>query len=162
MERSPRATCRRRKGHAGTGGPGDQAPPIRRGGHARRIAIGRGALAQIVTESADRPTAVICSNDYLAIGAMIEAASLNISVPRELSVTGFDDHDLSTHLPHGVDDSPRARATNGRGNCPLRHPAFSRRGLPHCRPRWKRNLSCVTVRPRHPNVNAEQGAPRLP
>ena len=37
------------------------------------------------------PTAVLCSNDMTAIGVMREAYDLGISVPRDLSVVGFDD-----------------------------------------------------------------------
>lgn len=46
----------------------------------RRIESGRGALKQILADSADRPTA------------------LKIPVPRELSGTGFDDIDLAAHF----------------------------------------------------------------
>jgi len=38
----------------------------------------------------ERPTAVLCSNDMTAIGVMREAYEYGISVPRELSVVGFD------------------------------------------------------------------------
>jgi len=38
-----------------------------------------------------RPTALICSNDMTAIGAMREAFELGIKVPQDLSVIGFDD-----------------------------------------------------------------------
>lgn len=64
----------------------------------RRIETGRTALRQILADPSDRPTAVICSNDYVATGAMIEAASMHIAVPGQLSITGFDDVDLSAHL----------------------------------------------------------------
>ena len=37
------------------------------------------------------PTAIICGNDILALGALREAHARNIDVPGELSVTGFDD-----------------------------------------------------------------------
>jgi LacI family transcriptional regulator len=46
---------------------------------------------------ASRPTALICGNDVLAFGAMLEAAALGLEVPRELSVVGFDDLDLARH-----------------------------------------------------------------
>jgi LacI family transcriptional regulator, galactose operon repressor len=45
-----------------------------------------------------RPTAVLCSNDMTAIGVMREAYDLGISVPRELSVVGFDDIRLSEFM----------------------------------------------------------------
>ncbi|QQO11094.1 LacI family DNA-binding transcriptional regulator [Breznakiella homolactica] len=46
----------------------------------------------------ERPTAVICANDLMAIGAMKAAAELDIPVPRELSITGFDDIEISEYL----------------------------------------------------------------
>lgn len=38
-----------------------------------------------------RPTALVCGNDVLALGALSAARSLGIEVPRELTVIGFDD-----------------------------------------------------------------------
>ena len=37
------------------------------------------------------PTAVICGNDVLALGALREARIRRIEVPADLSITGFDD-----------------------------------------------------------------------
>src|SRR5207237_534519 len=37
------------------------------------------------------PTAVLCSNDMTAIGVMRESHDAGISIPRDLSVIGFDD-----------------------------------------------------------------------
>jgi DNA-binding LacI/PurR family transcriptional regulator len=54
---------------------------------------GRHTLRRIVDEvekDGDRPTAVICSNDLMAIGAMQEAAALGLRVPDDLSIVGFD------------------------------------------------------------------------
>src|SRR6266571_3239001 len=45
-----------------------------------------------------RPTAVLCSNDMTAIGVMREAYDLGISVPRDLSVVGFDNIRLSEFM----------------------------------------------------------------
>ncbi|MCX2722486.1 LacI family DNA-binding transcriptional regulator [Roseibium salinum] len=39
----------------------------------------------------DRPTAIAAASDQQAIGALRAARDLNVDVPRELSVTGFDD-----------------------------------------------------------------------
>ena len=44
------------------------------------------------------PTAVLCDIDVLAIGALLEAATLGIEVPRQVSVTGFDDLEMARHI----------------------------------------------------------------
>jgi LacI family transcriptional regulator len=64
----------------------------------RKIASGREGLRTVLKERGDRPTALICTNDYVATGALIEAKALRIVVPRVLSIVGFDDVDLSAHL----------------------------------------------------------------
>jgi LacI family repressor for deo operon, udp, cdd, tsx, nupC, and nupG len=48
-----------------------------------------------------KPTAIIAFNDLAAIGALSRLRDLGISVPGEISVTGFDDIPLSRHVqPH--------------------------------------------------------------
>ena len=42
-----------------------------------------------------RPTAVVCFNDKVAVGVMEAAAARGLRVPEDLSVTGFDDLDVS-------------------------------------------------------------------
>jgi LacI family transcriptional regulator len=42
-----------------------------------------------------RPTALLCGNDVLAFGALLEASAMGLEVPRDLSVVGFDDLDLA-------------------------------------------------------------------
>lgn len=64
---------------------------------------GRDGLAAVVAGAPDeRPTAVICGNDLLAFGAIFEAAAMGLSVPQDLSVVGFDDTELSSHIPPGL------------------------------------------------------------
>ncbi|MCI5568275.1 MAG: LacI family transcriptional regulator [Lachnospiraceae bacterium] len=41
------------------------------------------------------PTAILCISDILALGVISGANEMNIEVPRELSVTGFDDVDYT-------------------------------------------------------------------
>ncbi len=48
------------------------------------------------------PTAVICVNDVHAIGALLACQSLGVQVPRQLSVTGFDDMDISAYIGPGL------------------------------------------------------------
>ena len=42
-----------------------------------------------------RPTAVVCFNDKVAVGVLQTAAARGLRVPEDLSVTGFDDIDVS-------------------------------------------------------------------
>jgi LacI family transcriptional regulator len=41
------------------------------------------------------PTAVMCGNDILAIGALTEAIRRGVNVPNDLSITGFDDMEIA-------------------------------------------------------------------
>jgi LacI family transcriptional regulator len=45
-----------------------------------------------------RPTAVLCSNDMTAIGVMRKSHDAGISIPRDLSVVGFDDIRLAQFM----------------------------------------------------------------
>lgn len=58
------------------------------------------AAAQALLEApADaRPTAILCANDLMAIGVMQYCRDHGVDVPRDLSVTGFDDLPLSQLL----------------------------------------------------------------
>jgi LacI family transcriptional regulator len=58
---------------------------------------GRQAMHQLLTEHPDI-TAVFCGNDILALGALWGARELGISVPDQLSVTGFDNLDFALAL----------------------------------------------------------------
>ena len=46
----------------------------------------------------DPPTAIVCGNDVLAFGALLEAQRLGIEVPKSLSIVGFDDLELANQL----------------------------------------------------------------
>ncbi len=58
---------------------------------------GRRALRELLRRE-PRITAVACTTDAHAIGAVLEAASIGIDVPRRLSVTGFDDLNLARQI----------------------------------------------------------------
>lgn len=58
---------------------------------------GRQAMAQLLALS-PRPTAVFCYNDMSAVGAMRQIFASGLSVPREVSVVGFDDLYISEYL----------------------------------------------------------------
>lgn len=44
------------------------------------------------------PTAIVCGNDVLALGALLEAQKLGIAVPQALSIIGFDDLEMARHV----------------------------------------------------------------
>ena len=44
------------------------------------------------------PTAIFCSNDFLAIGAIEGARELGIQVPEDLSIVGFDDIEIASFI----------------------------------------------------------------
>jgi LacI family transcriptional regulator len=62
------------------------------------IAEGKAMFRRIMA-AAPRPTAVICGNAYLAVGAVLESMAMGLSVPDELSIVGYDDIELMNELP---------------------------------------------------------------
>ena len=65
------------------------------------LAAGREGLREI-TAKWPRTTAIGCGNDILAIGAMAECHALGISVPDEISITGFDDMEIASLVTPGL------------------------------------------------------------
>ncbi|WP_353531960.1 LacI family DNA-binding transcriptional regulator [Cognatishimia sp. WU-CL00825] len=72
------------------------------------VLAGGDAFEELI-KSDIRPTAIMCGNDVLAAGAILRAKSLGLSVPQDVSITGFDDIELATivepslttvHVPH--------------------------------------------------------------
>lgn len=60
-------------------------------------AEGAAATAALL-EDPDPPTAIVYSNDHMAVAGMGVAQRLGLSVPRDLSVTGFDDTEIGRYL----------------------------------------------------------------
>ncbi len=60
----------------------------------RRVDVGHGeghiAMRNLL-QRVERPTAVFCTNDLLAMGALDGARSMGADVPGEISIAGFDD-----------------------------------------------------------------------
>ena len=55
---------------------------------------GRRAVQQLFA-SKFRPTAILCVNDFMAVGVLRELRDMGIEVPGQVSVTGFDNISLS-------------------------------------------------------------------
>lgn len=60
-------------------------------------ASGRDATAQLL-DLADPPTAILYANDMMAISGLSLARSRGLRVPEDLSISGYDDSELSAHL----------------------------------------------------------------
>jgi LacI family transcriptional regulator len=58
---------------------------------------GKNSTRQLL-ELKDRPTALFCSNDYLALGAMKGARAFGLELPRDLSIVGFDDIQITSYI----------------------------------------------------------------
>lgn len=74
------------------------------------ITGGARAFESLFAGKDEVPTAVMCLNDVLAVGSIMKAKEMGISVPGQVSVTGFADIELArvvdpalttVHLPHG-------------------------------------------------------------
>jgi len=65
------------------------------------IPAARGALRILMT-GPQPPTAIVCGNDVLALGALLEATAMGLRVPEDISITGFDDLDLAREIPPGL------------------------------------------------------------
>ncbi|MCB1493414.1 MAG: LacI family DNA-binding transcriptional regulator [Rhodobiaceae bacterium] len=66
------------------------------------------AFAEIMRGD-DRPSVVMCGNDVLAVGAVRQAKAMGMSIPGDVSITGFDEIELAdvvepalttVHVPH--------------------------------------------------------------
>jgi LacI family transcriptional regulator len=56
------------------------------------------ACARKLLNLSERPSAIIASNDDMAAGVFFEAHEENLSIPGDLSVVGFDDTPIASHL----------------------------------------------------------------
>jgi LacI family transcriptional regulator len=65
------------------------------------VSSGRAGLRAVMNAN-PKVTAVFCTTDVLAVGAVIEAKTLGIDVPGELSITGFDDLELAGELDPAI------------------------------------------------------------
>lgn len=68
---------------------------IRYGAHDRQVAFD---LAVELLSGGDPPTAVFCSSDVQALGAIEGARHLGLDVPGDVSVVGFDDVEMAGYL----------------------------------------------------------------
>jgi LacI family transcriptional regulator len=53
------------------------------------------ACVEAFIQLEDRPTAIFCGNDFLAMGVMYELAQRKLSVPQDVALIGYDDIELA-------------------------------------------------------------------
>jgi len=59
------------------------------------ISEGYSAAKQLLGDPHNSPTAIFASSDELAVGAMLAAKDLGLSVPEDVSIVGVDNHELA-------------------------------------------------------------------
>ncbi len=55
-----------------------------------------------ILRSAHRPSAVVCATDFIAISVLKAAQDIGLSVPRDLSIVGFDNTEISSLISPGI------------------------------------------------------------
>lgn len=56
---------------------------------------GKKVMRRLIDRPEPMPTGIVCGSDEMAMGLMGEASRSGVSIPDEISVVGFDDHDLA-------------------------------------------------------------------
>jgi LacI family gluconate utilization system Gnt-I transcriptional repressor len=77
------------------------------------LTLGRQGLAELYSRGA-KPTAVFCSSDLLAHGALEEARSRGLSVPGDVALMGFGDLEFAQHTYPALSTVRIDRAAIGR------------------------------------------------
>ena len=77
--------------------------------------VGGGARAlPVLLQMSDRPTAVFCYNDITAVGLLRAAREMNVSIPRDLAVVGFDDVPLASYVEPALTTVAQPKGEMGR------------------------------------------------
>lgn len=75
---------------------------------------GREAMKRLLAGDGRLPTAVVCCSDHAAFGAMEAIRGAGLSVPEDISVTGFDDLDIAQFALPGLTTVRQNMAEIGR------------------------------------------------
>lgn len=63
------------------------------------LPIDRSAAARAILDLEDRPTAVVCANDVLALAMEFEALRAGLRVPEDIAIIGYDDIEGASTAP---------------------------------------------------------------
>ena len=69
-------------------------------GYYTEISGHESGLTLLKLPQSERPTAIFCCNDQIALGALRAARELNLRVPQDISIAGFDD------IPNAAESNP--------------------------------------------------------
>lgn len=61
------------------------------------IQDGRRACALLLSRAQTPPSAILCGNDILALGALAECQARGLKIPEDISIVGFDNIEFSMH-----------------------------------------------------------------
>jgi len=71
--------------------------------YAQRITLGAAEEAmQRILKRKKRPTAVLATNDVMAVGAMVACRNAGVKIPQDISITGIDNTDLGATQAPGL------------------------------------------------------------
>ncbi|WP_432734556.1 LacI family DNA-binding transcriptional regulator [Maridesulfovibrio sp. FT414] len=82
------------------------------------LAGGRDSIRKLL-ELPSPPTAVFCSNDYIALGAIKGAREAGLSLPEDLSIVGFDDMPTASYMVPALTTVRQPAYDMGRRACEL-------------------------------------------
>jgi LacI family transcriptional regulator len=83
------------------------------------IEAGAKAATRIFDMAEDRPTAVLCANDLLALGVLQECVQRGVRVPDDLAIIGYDDIDYAAGAAVPLTSIAQPRAELGRAAAEL-------------------------------------------
>jgi len=72
------------------------------------------AAAQDLLKRRGRPTAIVASNDLMALGVIQAASDLGVRIPEDLAVVGFDDIEIADHPRVQLTTMAQQKADMGR------------------------------------------------
>jgi len=76
--------------------------------------LGGQLLQALIAESAGKCDAVFCCNDDLALGALFEAQKMNLAVPDDIAICGFNDLESSSLVNPSITSVASARFDMGK------------------------------------------------
>ncbi|MDP5134448.1 LacI family DNA-binding transcriptional regulator [Rheinheimera baltica] len=78
------------------------------------IKLGGQLLQAVIAESNHQCDAVFCCNDDLALGALFESKRMNLSVPKDIAICGFNDLEASALVEPAITSVSSPRSEMGR------------------------------------------------